>query len=289
MKTPLLPLIALACAPVFCADARFNGRWDITVHDSRFTEFNEPGGERPRAWWLKIEGAETAHPKGDFVSAFAGNLNPIEEISINGNELMFGFRPKERLASGAEGQEHHLIYRARLVGEKLEGTYLIEGQEQPPTKWTGVRAPVIKDKDDGSWREGIAVTLFNGRDLSGWRGVVPRGESGWSAQDGILVASGKGSDLVTEARFWNFRLHLEYKLPKGSNSGIGLRGRYEIQIRDDYGRPPDSHGTGSLYARIAASENANKGPDQWQTYDIRLIGRDVIITLNGKTVVTGEI
>jgi hypothetical protein len=270
--------------------AQLNGCWDIRVHENRVEEFNEPGGARPRAWWLKIEGADTAAPKGEFVSAFSGNLNPIEEISIRGNELVFGFRPKQRLIGGGEGGTRHLVYRARLVGDRLEGTYEVEGQNQPPTKWTGVRAPVIPDKDDGTWRESETLALFNGRDLSGWHPVVPEREASWSARNGVLIATGRGSDLISDKKSWNFKLHLEYKLPPGSNSGIGLRARYEVQIMDGYGQPPDSHSTGALYSRIAPSENASKPAGEWQIYDIRLVGRQVTIVLNGKTVIDkGEI
>src|SRR5260370_30240606 len=117
--------LACACGIAFGANAQFNGYWDITVHDEK----------HPRAWWLKIEGADTASPKGDFISAFAGNLNPIEEISIEGNELVFGFRPKSN-----KGEARHLVYRAKLVGEKLEGTFAAEGETRTPVTWTGVRA-----------------------------------------------------------------------------------------------------------------------------------------------------
>src|SRR5260370_24579313 len=133
--------LACACSAAFGANAQFNGYWDITVHDEK----------HPRAWWLKIEGADTATPKGAFISAFAGDLNQIEEISIDGNELVFGFRPK---GNATEPGPRHLVYRARLAGEKLEGTFAREGQKSPPVTWTGVRAPAIPEKDDGSWRDG---------------------------------------------------------------------------------------------------------------------------------------
>jgi hypothetical protein len=294
MRLPTFAVIAFACAPAFCANAQFNGRWNITIHEQTIQEVNEPGGHRPRAWWLKVEGAETDKPKAEFISAFAGDLNKTDEITINGNEIVFGFRPVPRSRPGAPAQPpaqpRHLVYKARLVKGKLEGTYEIEGQKEPPIKWTGVRAPVIKDKDDGSWKEGKPLTLFNGKDLTGWRSIVPGSEiSGWSAENGLLVSNGKGSDLVTTGKFWNFKLHVEYRIPKGSNSGIGLRGRYELQIVDDLGREPNLHGSGAAYTRILPTENAYTGPDQWQTYDIRLVGRDVTVTLNGKTVVKGEL
>jgi hypothetical protein len=75
-----------------------------------------------------------------------------------------------------------------------------------------------------------------------------------------------------------------------SNSGIGLRARYEVQVLDDFGRPPNTHGNGALYARILPSENASKPAGEWQTYDIRLVGRQVTVVLNGKTIIDkGEV
>ena len=65
---------------------------------------------------------------------------------------------------------------------------------------------------------------------------------------------------------------------------MGLRDRYEIQILDDYGQPPDTHSTGSLYSRVAPSVNAGKPPGEWQAYDITLIGRDLTVVLNGKKI-----
>ncbi len=78
-------------------------------------------------------------------------------------------------------------------------------------------------------------------------------------------------------------------MDKGSNSGIGLRGRYEIQVLDDYGQPPNSHSNGSLYSRIAPSVNASKRPGEWQVYDITLIGRDVTVVLNGKKLIDRQV
>src|SRR5258708_32944308 len=134
-----LSILFLACAwgVAFGAKAQFNGYWDITVHDEK----------HPRAWWLKIEGADTATPKGAFISAFAGDLNQIEEISIDGNELVFGFRPKP---TTTEPGPRHLVYRARLAGEKLEGTFAREGQKSPPGTYTGVRPRRILENDDDS-------------------------------------------------------------------------------------------------------------------------------------------
>jgi len=57
-----------------------------------------------------------------------------------------------------------------------------------------------------------------------------------------------------------------------------------VQIFGDYGEPPSGHGNGALYSRIAPSVNATRPPSEWQTFDIRLIGRQLTVVLNGKTI-----
>ena len=271
--------LVLVFSAILSAASPFDGRWDIQVHDDA----------RHRAWWLKIEGADTNTPKGEFVSAFDGNLNPIEELAIHGDELVFGFRPKSRMPGGENGARH-LIYKARLRNGKLEGTFRVEGQNGVPVHWTGVRAPQIPDRDNGNWRESATAKLFNGRNLSGWHTQEPDRQGGWYIKDGVLASTGKVSNLVSDQKFWNFKLHLEFKVPPGSNSGVGLRARYEVQIKEDYGKPPDTHSSGALYSRIVPSKNVSKPAGEWQSYDIRLVGRQVTIALNGTTIIDkGEI
>jgi hypothetical protein len=277
-----LKLLLVACAGViaFGAERDFNGSWDIQVNDD----------VHPRAWWLKIAGAGTNSPGGEFVSAYAGDLNHIDDIAIHGNEIVFGFISKARVPGASTVTTRHLVYKARLQGGKLRGTFQAEGQDKPPVTWTGVRAPLIRDKDDGTWRDGESFPLFNGRDLSGWHALESDREFKWSVNNGVLTAPGRGANLVTDQKFWNFRLHLEYRIPAGSNSGIGLRARYEVQIKEDYGKPPDTHSNGALYSRIAPRLNPGKHAGEWQPCDIRLIGREVTVILNGEKIIDkGEI
>lgn len=258
----LLPLAAAA----WPADTGYNGRWDIAVHHS----------PRGRAWWLEVEGAGTPHIKGKFVGFPGGDLNDIQHIWIDNEALRFTY----------DGQDVHREYRARLVGGKLEGTF---ASGDTRLEWTAARAPEINDADDSSWHEGQPIDLFDRRDIDGWHGLTTDASSGWSAEGGILKGNGAATDLVSNARFWNFKLHVEYRTPAHSNSGIGLRGRYEVQILEDYGRPLDRHSNAALYSRIVPRENVTKPAGEWQTYDIRLVGRHVTVVLNGRTVTQGII
>jgi hypothetical protein len=253
------------------ADKDFNGRWDITV----------PENDRRRAWWLEIKGAETGKPTGSFIGAPGGDLDQIKEVSITHGELHFIFRKQQ---SGKPWVGH---YRARFVNGKLEGTREVEG-ESTKWAWTGVRAPKFKSVDPKKLKEGKPVELFNGRDLSGWRPLRPERKIEWTVKDGVTANVPAAVDLVTEQKFWNFRLHAEYRVGPKSNSGIGLRGRYEVQILEDFGKPADTHGNGALYSRILPTRNASKPANEWQTFDITLIENRVTVVLNGINVIDNK-
>lgn len=268
----LLGFLLLAACPAFSADADFNGRWDITTK-------TQP---RPRAWWVELTGVGTPNPSGKFVSAFNGDMNKIDTITVANGELRFVINAPR--ARDAAKQQRNAVYTARLAGGKLEGAYRPEGSERPPVEWVGVRAPVIAEKDDGSWKEGKPIELFNGKNISGWKALNPDTEMKWSVVDGILRNAPPTTDIISEQKFWNFKLHVDFRIVQGSNSGIGLRGRYEIQVLDDYGRPPNTHGAAALYARIPPSVNASRAAGEWQTYDIRLVGRQLTVVHNGTKV-----
>lgn len=248
-------------------DSALNGRWNLEV----------PGESRLRAWWLEVNGAGGAGPlKGRFVGAPGGDMNDITDLAIENGELRFSFVRNNQ----------KLVYRARIVsskdGEMLNGEMKAGERTQP---FRGRRAPVIKDRDDGSWKAEAPIELFNGRDLSGWRGQVPDRELGWVVKDGVLMNTASANNLVSDRKFWNFALRAEYRVRQGSNSGIGLRARYEVQILDDVGREPNTHTHGALYSRIVPAANASKPPGEWQTLEVRFIGREVTITLNGRKLI----
>src|SRR5205814_9755108 len=147
------------------------------------------------------------------------------------------------------------------------------------------RAPSLKREQMPEW--GKAIRLFNGRDLAGWhaRGGRP---GRWTARDGELANPTAGSDLVTDRTFTDFKIHAEYRYPAGSNSGIYLRGRYEFQIDDDFGKPRTPEGSGGIYGFLAPRVNAVRRAGEWEICDVTLAGRMVSATLNGEKVLENQ-
>ncbi|HXJ41353.1 MAG TPA: DUF1080 domain-containing protein [Bryobacteraceae bacterium] len=253
--------VGLACA----ADVNFNGKWDLLLLSAN----------ADKAWWLEVSGAGTPEIKGRFIGFPGGDLNDIKDLKIVDDELRFWF---ENSAGRRE-------YFAKFTNGQLQGQMTGAGG---PIPFTGYRAPVIRDHDDGTWLQAEPIRLFNGKDLAGWTGFGPAQELGWVVENGILKSTGKARNLVTTSKYWNYVLRVEYNVAQNSNSGIGLRGRYEVQILDDFGKPPQSHGNGALYSRIAPPVNASRKAGEWQTAEIRLVGRDVSITLNNKPLINKQ-
>ncbi len=262
MRCKLTFLFAVFASVLAAADVNFNGRWDLLL--------TNPNADK--AWWLEVSGAGTPGIKGRFIGFPGGDLNDVKDLKIVGEELQFSF----------ENSAGRRDYTAKWASGQLQGQMTGAGG---PIPFTGYRAPVIRDHDDASWHKSEPITLFNGNDLTGWTGFGTAQDLGWTVSEGALKSAGKAKNLVTTKRFWNFELHVEYKVAEKSNSGIGLRGRYEVQILDDFGKPPQSHGNGALYSRIAPPVNASRKAGEWQVMDIRLVGRDVSITLNGKPLI----
>ncbi|MCC6587665.1 MAG: DUF1080 domain-containing protein [Bryobacterales bacterium] len=252
--------------------ADFNGRWNLVVE-------NDP---RSRVWWLDVKAAGTPNIEGRFVGAPGGSMDNIPKIEIEGDQLHWVFE-RGYVAGSKDKQKAH--YRARIQKGRMVGTMEIEGYPQMTKKFSGGRAPVINEVDDGKWKPGKPVELFNGKDTSGWECKVQGHGIEWRVENGALANNPKAADITSIPKFWNFKLHAEYRLKPHSNSGIGLRGRYEVQIYDDYGQPVSKHGNGALYSRIIPTVNASLKPGEWQTFDITLIGRQVTIVLNGKTII----
>ena len=114
-------------------------------------------------------------------------------------------------------------------------------------------------------------------------------DNGWSVADGVLmnrVEKGKHcGNLRTDAEFEDFNLKLEVRTQENSNSGVYLRGIYEVQVMVSFGKPLDPHHMGALYSRITPSVNAEKPIGEWQTMDITLVDRHLTVILNGRTII----
>ena len=175
MRSVFVAALAFCCFGATIDDQDFNGRWDITVGGSR---------RRQRGWWLEVAGAGTENLKGKFLGAPVGLLDDIPKLSISEGELRFALEAKFRKDHGPEKG----LYWARLEDGKLKGTFEIEGDPSTYLEWTGVRAPALAEKDDGSWKRGDPVVLFNGHDLTGWQAVPPGHLAGWVVKDGALTA-----------------------------------------------------------------------------------------------------
>jgi hypothetical protein len=272
-------VIIAACAIGCCAasidDQQFNGRWDISVN----------GAASQRAWWLEVTGAGTTTLKGKFVGSPVGLLDEIPKLSISDGELRFALDSRYR----RERPQEKGLYWARLEDGKLKGTFEIEGDPSTYLEWIGVRAPVLPDKDDGTWKRGEPVLLFDGKDLTGWQPLGPLRPPQWTVKEGLLTNSPSRPNLVSEKKFWNFAMEVEYRLAARSNSGIALRGRYEVQLVDDFDKPPSTRSNGAILSRIAPTVNASKPAGEWQTLSVRLVGRQVTVVLNGVRIIDKQI
>jgi len=132
---------------------------------------------------------------------------------------------------------------------------------------------------------GNPIALFNGKDLSGWRSDNPSGTRAWKVENGTLVSPGNGPEVINDKKFGDFKLHVEFRCGANANSGVYLRGRYEVQIEDDSIKEPPSHHTGGIYGFIAPSPELPRKLGEWQTYDITLVGRTVTVVQNGTTII----
>jgi hypothetical protein len=180
-------------------------------------------------------------------------------------------------------------FEARLEGEALKGK--VTYPDGKVHHFEGRRAPELLSKKAPVW--GAPVTMFDGRSLAGWKLRDPKKKNGWAVVDGELavVDPKDNADLVSERAFQDMKLHVEFNVEPKSNSGVYLRGRYEVQILDnpDQKMALDSHGCGGVYSRIPPKVVAAKPAGEWQTYDITFVGRQVTVVLNGATIVDGVV
>jgi hypothetical protein len=241
------------------------GRWDITM--------NVSGQERPS--WLEIHRSGIKMLVGEFV-ADGGSARPISRINLENGKLSFSIPPQW------DWQDKNLEFEAILQGDGLVGTIILPDGRN--CKFTAVKAPSLKRTANPVW--GTPIKLFNGKDLKGWHAAGSNNQ--WVVEKGILKSPKAGSNIISDATFTDFKLHVEFRYPVHGNSGVYLRGRYEVQITDYNSETPPKDVLGSVYGFIKPNEHVTTKPNEWVTYDITLIGRNVTIAVNGKTIVSNQ-
>jgi hypothetical protein len=237
------------------------GNWDLTVH--------APGKDFPS--WLEVHTSGARFMVGRFVGG-GGSARPISRVNLVNGKMSFSIPPQW------EREDHDLQVEGSFQGDSLVGTMIVPNGAT--YTWVGRRAPSMMRTGEPVW--GTPIVLFDGKDLNGWHAM---GTNQWVAEGGVLRSPHSGANIVTDQKFSDFKLHIEFRYPKGSNSGVYLRGRYEVQIEDAEGTEPPNDVISAVYGFLPPLEQATKGPGEWQTYDIMLVGRVVTIVFNGKMVI----
>lgn len=269
-------LTCLACSLGVLASASFGaepaseilGRWDLEVQ----------GKDGAFPSWLEIRKSGYETLVGSYVGQF-GSARPIAKIVVTNDRFQFVI-PRQW-----EKRDSDLEFAFALADEQLTGE--VTGPDGKPIAWTGRRAPTLDREQSAKW--GPPIEIFNGQDLTDWDVQLDGVDNGWVVRDGILSNEKPGNNLVTKQRFDDFKLHAEFRYPAGSNSGIYLRGRYEVQLEDNFGKPAECHKIGGVYGFLTPSINAAKPAGEWQTYDITLVGRTVTVYLNGQRVIDRQV
>src|SRR5262249_34416100 len=244
----------------------FLGRWDLTLK----------APDRAYPSWLEIS-QEGDQLKAQMVGRW-GNARPLPRIEISNGKLTY-VSPKEE-----EGAKNDMVFEGKIAGKALAGT--VNGPDGDTWSWTGMRAPSLKRSGSPKW--GKPVQLFNGKDLTGWRPDKENPAAPWKVEDEALVSPGHGPELISDPKFEDFKLHIEFKVGPNSNSGVYLRGRYELQVEDNSIQEPPSHHTGGIYGFIAASPEMPRKPGEWQSFDVTLVGRTITVVQNGKTIIDNQ-
>jgi hypothetical protein len=271
VKEPIMPscrflavvvTLAVAVLSVILGadDKAFLGRWTLMG-----------SGDRPGAYWLEIK-EEGGKLSARFLNR-GGHPTPAENVRVEENELIFlhgtGTQPKAE-------------FRGKLAGDKLTAT-LKRGDQT--LMLNGGKAPTWPPSNaNGQHTYGKPVVLFDGKSLDAFgvqNAAVPMN---WSIEDGVMTNGEHANNLVSKEKFKDFKINAEYKVGPGTNSGIYLRGRYELQVLDEFGKPTFERGHMSIYGWKAADVNASKPAGEWQDMEAIVVGNHVTVTHNGKRV-----
>jgi len=246
--------------------SKLEGRWDINVSYS--------GKQRPA--WLEVwrSGNKTLVGR---VMLMVGSARPISEVNFDNGKFNFTIPPQWDNGDG------DIRFEGTLYPDSVSGT--LNYVDKKDYTWSGTRAPSLVRDNQPQWD--TPIILFNGKNLDGWHA---RGENNqWVVEGGELKSPTSGSDILTDRKFTDFKLHIEFRYAKNGNSGVYLRGRYEVQIADSKGLEPSDVQFSGIYGLLPPNEMVAKGPGEWQIFDIVLIGRRVTVVANGVPVITDQV
>lgn len=256
-------LLLLATVPTAIGQQRlFLGRWNIAGQ----------GAQADRVYWLEVK-----DDSGKMTALFlnrGGSPVPVENLKLEGDELTFSLP--------ARGSGLTPMIRLKASTDKITGTVKVADET---VNVAGSRPPTWGNHDANARHTfGTPVELFDGKSLDTWTVQVKDKPMGWTIEDGAMTNQPPANNLVSKQKFMNFRIQAEYKLQEKGNSGIYLRGRYELQVLDDFGQAPESHGHMSIYSRKAPAMNASRPAGEWQSMEATIVGNRVTVLLNGKKV-----
>ena len=185
-------------------------------------------------------------------------------------------------------------------GDVLEATfYTVDGNGKvvdKPSDLTGKRNPPIGPAPDLAKAEyGQPINLLSGT-IADFELMGTGKLNGWTLKDGVLSnrierdkngkSTHKNGNLRTKrADFFDFNLKYEVRVLPGCNSGVYLRGIYEIQVLDSFGKPVDMHNMAAYYGRVTPKVAAEKPANEWQTVDVTLYKRHLTVILNGVKII----
>jgi len=192
------------------------------------------------------------------------------------------------------------LFRGRVEGDKLFAEIApcdkdgkAKGDYQKFEGWRNKPSCPFASTKDATFGEPIDL-LADG--LDGWKSMNPKAKFGWSFKDGVLKNAlglkadgswaGGGANLMSKrADFKDFNLEYDVRVPKKSNSGVYLRGRFECQVVDSFEQPVDRHNMAAYYGRVTPICSVEKAPGEWQHVSVTLYKRHLTVVLNGTTII----
>ena len=266
---------------------KYLGRWAL--------QFEEGMG------WLEVR-QEDGYLDADLLWRW-GSVLPVSNVYISGGKL-YVTRTSSNAFEKEDGKiRTHTITSILMLegkGNELIGKFTAPKKDGMGAEVFYVHAkkipPLPAAPDLSKVEYGTPINLLED-EMKGWRLLEMSAVNGWRIEKGELVNDPVQKDgqphihygnLRTNQVFEDFNLQLSVNVPKGSNSGIYLRGIYEIQVLDSYGKEQDSHNMGALYSRITPSTIAEKKPGKWQKMDITLCDRHLTVILNGKKIIDNQ-